>query len=140
MRNNDLARESYLDNNTNIDMKKYINEIKRLKTINNNLEEDLGYYKELNNKFMDSEKRTTVLETENIRLQNLLQKKDEEIDDIQKKYKKLEEDNSMLEKQLVNSKGKLGDVLNELAEVETKCVHLEEEQRQMRKTVMNGGK
>ena len=140
MRNNDLVRESYLDNNTNIDMKKYINEIKRLKTINNNLEEDLGYYKELNNKFMDSEKRTTVLETENIRLQNLLQKKDEEIDDIQKKYKKLEEDNSMLEKQLVNSKGKLGDVLNELAEVETKCVHLEEEQRQMRKTVMNGGK
>jgi chromosome segregation ATPase len=140
MRNNDLARESYLDNNTNIDMKKYINEIKRLKTINNNLEEDLGYYKELNNKFMDSEKRITVLETENIRLQNLLQKKEEEIDDIQIKYKKLEEENSTLEKQLVNSKGKLGDVLNELAEVETKCVHLEEEQRQMRKTVMNGGK
>jgi chromosome segregation ATPase len=140
MRNNDLVRESYLDNNTNIDMKKYINEIKRLKTINNNLEEDLGYYKELNNKFMDSEKRITVLETENIRLQNLLQKKEEEIDDIQRKYKKLEEENSTLEKQLVNSKGKLGDVLNELAEVETKCVHLEEEQRQMRKTVMNGGK
>ena len=139
MRNNDLVRESYLDNN-NIDMKKYINEIKRLKTINNNLEEDLGYYKELNNKFMDSEKRITVLETENIRFQNLLQKKEEEIDDMQKKYKKLEEENSMLEKQLVNSKGKLGDVLNELAEVETKCVHLEEEQRQMKKTVINGGK
>ena len=140
MRNKDLVRESYLDNNNNVDVKKYINEINRLKTINNTLEEDLGYYKELNNKFMDYEKRTTVFETENIKLQNLLQKKDEEIDNMQKKYKKLEEENSTLEKQLVNSKGKLGEVLNELAEAETKCVHLEEEQRQMIKTGMNGGK
>ena len=139
MKNKDLEKESYLDNN-NVKVKKYINEINRLKTINNNLEEDLGYYKDLNNKYMDNEKRTTVYESENIRLQNLLQKKNEEIENMNKKYKKLEEENKMLEKQLVNSKGKLGEVLNELAEAETKCVHLEEEKRQMKKTVMNGGK
>ena len=139
MKNKDLEKESYLDNN-NVNVKKYINEINRLKTINNNLEEDLGYYKDLNNKYMDNEKRTTVYESENIRLQNLLQKKNEEIENMNKKYKKLEEENKMLEKQLVNSKGKLGEGINELAEAETKCVHLEEEKRQMKKTVMNGGK
>ena len=132
MRNKDLERESYIDSNNNYDIKKYINEIKRLKTINTNLEEDLGYYKELNNKYMDNEKRTTIFETENIKLQNLLQQKNEEIDSMKIKHKKLEEEKSLLESQLVNSKGKLGEVLNELAEAETKCVHLEEEKRQMK--------
>ena len=141
MKNTELIRgESYLDNNNNSDIKKYIKEIDRLKTINNILEGDLGYYKELNNKFMDNEKRTIEFETENIRLQTLLQQKNDEVDSMEKKYKKLEEENIMLEKQLVNSKGKLGEVLNELAEAETKCVYLEEEKRQIRKDIMNGGK
>ena len=141
MKNTELIRgESYLGNNNNSDIKKYIKEIDRLKTINNILEGDLGYYKELNNKFMDNEKRTIEFETENIRLQTLLQQKNDEVDSMEKKYKKLEEENIMLEKQLVNSKGKLGEVLNELAEAETKCVYLEEEKRQIRKDIMNGGK
>ena len=139
MKNKELIRGSNLDNN-NFDVTKYINEINKLKIVNNNLEEDLGYYKELNNKFMDNEKRATIVSSENIRLQNLLQLKNEEIDLMKQKYKKLEEENNMLERQLVNSKGKLGEVLNELVEAETKCVHLEEEQRQIRKTIVNGGR
>lgn len=139
MKNKELIRGSNLDNN-NFDVTKYINEINKLKIVNNNLEEDLGYYKELNNKFMDNEKRATIVASENIRLQNLLQLKNEEIDLMKQKYKKLEEENNMLERQLVNSKGKLGEVLNELVEAETKCVHLEEEQRQIRKTIVNGGR
>ena len=135
MRNKDLERESYIDSKNNYDIKKYINEIKRLKTINTNLEEDLGYYKELNNKYVNNEKRTTVFETENIKLQNLLQQKNEEIDSMKIKHKKLEEEKSTLETQLVNSKGKLGEVLNELAEAETKCVHLEEEKKQMKRSI-----
>ena len=69
----------------------------------------------------------------------MIQKKNEEIDEIKLKQKKLEEENRMLERQLINSKGKLGDVLNELAEVESKCVHLEEEKRLMIKNGGNGG-
>ena len=138
MRNKDLSRENSFDNSINIDVKKYINEINRLKSINTNLEEDLGYYKELNTKYMDSEKRTMVCESENIRLQNLLQKKEDEINSMQRKHRQLEEENNNLEQQLVNSKGKLWEVLNELAEAETKCAHLEEEQRQMKESPING--
>jgi chromosome segregation ATPase len=139
LRNQNLERESFLDNNKNSDTKKYLNEIKRLKNLNSNLEEDLKYYKELNNKHIENDKRKTVYESENVKLQNLIQKKNEEIDEIKLKQKKLEEENRMLERQLINSKGKLGDVLNELAEVESKCVHLEEEKRLMIKNGGNGG-
>ena len=140
MRNKELAGENYTDGNHNNEIKKYINEINRLKNINTNLEEDLGYYKELNNRYLDNDKRTTIFETENIKLQNLLQQRNDEINSMKIKYRKLEEEKSMLESQLVTSKGKLGEVLNELAEAETKCVHLEEEKRQMREYEMNGGK
>ena len=140
MHNKNLERESFLENNKNIDIKKYLNEIKRLKNIISNLEEDLKYYKELNKNYIEKEKRKTIYETENAKLQNLIQKKNEEIDEIKLKQKKLEEENRMLERQLINSKGKLGEVLNELAEVESKCVYLEEEQRQMKKNGSNGGK
>ena len=140
LRNKSLERESCLDNNKNLDMKKYLNEIKRLKNINTNLEEDLKYYKELNNKYIENERRKTIYESENAKLQNLLQKRNEELDEIKLKQKKLEDENRMLERQLINSKGKLGEVLNELAEVESKCVYLEEEQRQMKKNGINGGK
>ena len=140
MRNKDLEGEGYIDVNRNNEIKKYINEINRLKTINTNLEEDLGYYKDLNNKYLDEEKRTTVFETENIKLQNLLQQKNDEIDSMKGKYRKLEEEKGLLESQLVTTKGKLGEVLNELAEAETKCVNLEEEKRQMRENEMNGGR
>ena len=140
MRNKDLEGEGYIDVNRNNEIKKYINEINRLKTINTNLEEDLGYYKDLNNKYLDEEKITTVFETENIKLQNLLQQKNDEIDSMKGKYRKLEEEKGLLESQLVTTKGKLGEVLNELAEAETKCVNLEEEKRQMREKEMNGGR
>ena len=140
IRNKSLERESFLDNDKTMDSKKYLNEIKRLKNINANLEEDLKYYKELNNKYINNEKRNTIYESENIKLQNLLQKKKEEIEEIKLNQKKLEEENKMLERQLINSKGKLGEVLNELAEVESKCVYLEEEQRLMKKNGINGGK
>ena len=139
LRNQKLEREIFLDNNKNSDTKKYLNEIKRLKNLNSNLEEDLKYYKELNNKHIENDKRKTVYESENVKLQNLIQKKNEEIDEIKLKQKKLEEENRMLERQLINSKGKLGDVLNELAEVESKCVHLEEEKRLMIKNGRNAG-
>ena len=141
MKNKDLVRESVVD--SNIDINKYINEINRLKNINNNLEEDLGYYKELNSKFVDNEKKSTVYETENIKLKNLLQQKKDEIESMTKKHKELEELNDSLEKQLVTSKEKLGNVLNDLAEAESKCVILEEEQKKMKKNmggVANGGK
>ena len=140
MKNKDLVRESVVD--SNIDINKYINEINRLKNINNTLEEDLGYYKELNSKFVDNEKKSTVFETENIKLKNLLQQKKDEIESMTKKHKELEELNDSLEKQLVTSKEKLGTVLNDLAEAESKCVHLEEEQKNMKKNmgnVANGG-
>ena len=140
LHNQNLERESCLDNNKAIDIKKYLNEIKKLKNSNANLEEDLKYYKELNKKYIDIEKRKTIYESENVKLQNLLQKKKEEIEVMQINQKKLEEENRMLERQLVNSKGKLGEVLNELAEVESKCVFLEEEQRQMKKNGINGGR
>ena len=137
--NNDLITESHLENN-NKDIKKYIKEIKRLKALNNNLEEDLGYYKDLNSKFVENEKRTLVYESENVKLQNLLQLKKDEIDSMIKKHKKLEEENSLLEKQLVNSKGKLGEVLNELVEVESKCVAFEGQKRKISKSCKNGVK
>ena len=129
MKNKELERGSHLDNNNSIKIKKYINEINKLKVLNANLEEDLGYYKDLNNKVLDYEKRITTFESENIRLQKVLMEKNNEIDSLQKNYKKLEEEKQSAEKQLVNSKGKLGDVLNELAEAETKCAYLEEKQR-----------
>ena len=138
--NQNLERESYLDNKNNLDLKKYLNEIKRLKNINSNLEDDLKYYKDLNQEYIENDKKRTKYESENAKLQNLIQKKNEEIDEIKIKQKKLEEENKMLERQLINSKGKLGEVLNELAEVESKCVYLEEEQRQMKKNIINGGK
>lgn len=138
--NQNLERESYLDNKNNLDLKKYLNEIKRLKNINTNLEDDLKYYKDINKKYIENDKKRTKYESDNAKLQNLIQKKNEEIDEIKSKQKKLEEENKMLERQLINSKGKLGEVLNELAEVESKCVYLEEEQRQMKKNKSNGGK
>ena len=140
MKNKDLVRESVVD--SNIDINKYINEINRLKNINYSLEEDLGYYKELNSKFVDNEKKSTVYETENIKLKNLLQQKKDEMETMTKKHKELEEQNDSLEKQLVTSKEKLGNVLNDLAEAESKCVYLEEEQKKMKKnmgSVANGG-
>jgi chromosome segregation ATPase len=129
MRNKDLVRESVLESNNNIDINKYINEINRLKNLNSTLEEDLGYYKELNSRFVDNEKKSTVYESENVRLKNLLDEKKNEIDNMQKKQKELIEQNDSLEKQLVVSKGKLGEVLNELAEAESKCVSLQEQQK-----------
>ena len=142
MKNKDLVRESVLDNNSNIDINKYINEINRLKNLNSTLEEDLGYYKELNSRFVDNEKNATVYESENVKLKNLLQEKKDEIDFMQKKQKELVEQNDSLEKQLVTSKGKMGEILNELAEAESKCVYLEEENKKMKKNmgnVANGG-
>ena len=137
MRNKDLVRESILDSNNNIDINKYINEINRLKSINNNLEEDLGYYKELNTKYVDNEKKSTVYETENVKLKNLLQEKKDQIDSMEKKQKELIEQNDLLEKELVTSKGKLGEVLNDLAEAESKCVILEEEHKKMKSNMKN---
>ncbi len=137
IRNQSLERESNLYNNDkSTDIRKYLNEIKKLKNINNNLEDDLKYYKELNNKYVENEKRNTTYESENLKLQNLIQKKDEEIEEMLNQQKKMEEENRMLERQLINSKGKLGEVLNELAEVESKCVYLE--QNQLKKNEING--
>ena len=141
MRNKDLVRESVLDN-SNIDINKYLNEINRLKNINNTLEEDLSYYKELNSRFVDNEKNATVYESENVKLKNLIQEKKDEIDEMHKKQKELIEQNKSLESQLVTSKGKLGEILNELAEYESKCVTLEEENKKMKKnmgSIANGG-
>ena len=142
MRNKDLVRESVLDNNSNIDINKYINEINRLKNLNNTLEEDLSYYKELNSRFVDNEKNATVYESENVKLKNLIQEKKDEIDEMHKKQKELIEQNKSLESQLVTSKGKLGEILNELTEYESKCVTLEEENKKMKKNmgnIANGG-
>ena len=137
IRNQSLERESNVYNNDkSTDIRKYLNEIKKLKNINNNLEDDLKYYKELNNKYVENEKRNTTYESENLKLQNLIQKKDEEIEEMLNQQKKMEEENRMLERQLINSKGKLGEVLNELAEVESKCVYLE--QNQLKKNEING--
>ena len=139
MKIEDLTKENYFESNNNsANIKNYINEIDRLKTLNSNLEEDLGYYKELNNKFADYEKRTTIYENENVRLQNLLKQKNSEIDSMYKNQRRLEEEKTNLEKELVTSKGKLGDVLNELAEAETKCAHLEEEQKLKRSSIDSG--
>jgi len=139
MKIEDLTKENYFESNNNsANIKNYINEIDRLKTLNSNLEEDLGYYKELNNKFADYEKRSTIYENENVRLQNLLKQKNSEIDFMYKNQRRLEEEKTNLEKELVTSKGKLGDVLNELAEAETKCAQLEEEQRLKRGSIDSG--
>ena len=64
IRNQSLERESNLYNNDkSTDIRKYLNEIKKLKNINNNLEDDLKYYKELNNKYVENEKRNTTYES-----------------------------------------------------------------------------
>ena len=139
MRNKDLVRESVLESNSNIDINKYINEINRLKNINSSLEEDLGYYKELNTKFVDNEKKSTVLESENVKLKNMLQEQKNQIDNFEKKQKELVEQNGLLEKELVTSKGKLGEVLNDLAEAESKVVILEEEHRKLKKNMNSTG-
>ena len=129
-KNKDLIRESYLDNFNNniIDIKKYVSEINRLKNINNNLEEDLHYYKDLNNKYVEKEKRATIYENENVKLQNLVKQKNDKINLMKKKNKKLQEDYDVLEKQLISSKGKLGEVLNELVEVESKYASVDKDE------------
>ena len=99
LRNKDLFRESVLDNNSNVDINKYINEINRLKSLNSTLEEDLSYYKELNARFVETEKKSTVFESENAQLKNLLHQKENEIDNMHKKEKELNEKNEFLEKQ-----------------------------------------
>ena len=132
LRNKDLFRESVLDNNSNVDINKYINEINRLKSLNSTLEEDLSYYKELNARFVETEKKSTVFESENAQLKNLLHQKENEIDNMQKKEKELNEKNEFLEKQLVDAKDNLGNVLNDLAEAENNCVKLEEEKQNIK--------
>ena len=140
LRNKDLFRESILDNNSNVDINKYINEINRLKNINSTLEEDLSYYKELNARFVETEKKSTFYESENAQLKNLLHQKENEIDNMQKKEKELNEKNQFLEKQLVEAKDDLGNVLNDLAEAETNCVKLEEEKQNIKDNKGNGEK
>ena len=132
LRNKDLFRESILDNNSNVDINKYINEINRLKSLNSTLEEDLSYYKELNARFVETEKKSTVYESENAQLKNLLHQKENEIDNMLKKEKELNEKNEFLEKQLVDAKDNLGNVLNDLAEAENNCVKLEEEKQNIK--------
>jgi len=132
LRNKDLFRESILDNNSNVDINKYINEINRLKSLNSTLEEDLSYYKELNARFVETEKKSTVYESENAQLKNLLHQKENEIDNMHKKEKELNEKNEFLEKQLVDAKDNLGNVLNDLAEAENNCVKLEEEKQNIK--------
>ena len=142
IRNKDLIRGSVLESgNNNVDLSKYISEINRLKNVNSSLEEDLSYYKELNAKLVDSEKKSTQFETENVKLQNSLNEKKDELNKLTKQHKELTDKINDLEIELVSSKGKLGDVLNELAEAESKCVVLEEEKAQLRKMAnnMNGG-
>ena len=132
LRNQDLIRESVLDNNNNIDITKYVNEINRLKSLNANLEEDLNYYKEMNSRFVDIEKKSTLYETENVQLKNLLHQKDNEIDNMKKKEKELDEINKLLEKQLVDSKDNMGNLLNDLAEAELNNIKLEEEKNKLK--------
>ena len=143
MRNKDLFRESVLDNNNNVDISKYVNEINRLKNLNSTLEEDLNYYKEINSRFVETEKKSTVYESENIQLKNLLQQKENEIDNMQKKEKEYDEKYKFLEKQLVDTKDNLGNLLNDLAEAESNCVKLEEEKKQLKnnkgKGISTGG-
>ena len=131
--NKDFSIDSEYNNKN---MKEYINEINRLKTLNINLLADLREYKDLNSKYIDNGKKSSVFETENIKLQKLLKEKNEEIDLLNRKQEELEKEKKSLEKQLVNSKGKLGEVLNELAEVEIKYVRLEEKQRKMKKVFL----
>ena len=139
LRNKDLFRESVLENNNSIDITKYINEINRLKSINSSLEEDLNYYKELNSKFLDNEKKSTIYESENAQLKNLLHQKNNEIDNMQRKEKDLAQQNKFLEKQLVDTKDNLGNVLNDLAEAESNCAKLEEEKNKLKNNKTNGG-
>ena len=139
LRNKDLFRESVLENNNSIDITKYINEINRLKSINSSLEEDLNYYKELNSKFLDNEKKSTIYESENAHLKNLLHQKNNEIDNMQRKEKDLAQQNKFLEKQLVDTKDNLGNVLNDLAEAESNCAKLEEEKNKLKNNKTNGG-
>ena len=138
LRNKDLFRESVLDNNSGVDITKYVNEINRLKNINTNLEEDLNYYKELNTRFVDVEKKSTLFETENAQLKNLLHQKNNEIDNMQKKEKELDEKNKILEQQLVASKDNMGNLLNDLAEAESNNIKLEEEKNKLKNNTGRG--
>ena len=138
MRNKDLFRESVLDNNNNIDITKYVNEINRLKNVNTNLEEDLNYYKQLNERFVDVEKKSTLYETENAQLKNMLHQKNNEIDDMQQKEKELNEKYKYLEKQLFDSKANVGNLLNDLAEAEQNNIKLEEEKNKLKNNKERG--
>ena len=138
LRNKDLFRESVLDNNNGVNITKYVNEINRLKNINTNLEEDLNYYKELNTRFVEVEKKSTLFETENAQLKNLLHQKNNEIDNMQKKEKELDEKNKILEQQLVASKDNMGNLLNDLAEAESNNIKLEEEKNKLKNNTGRG--
>ena len=66
----------------------------------------------MNSKFVDIEKKSTLYETENAQLKNLLHQKDNEIENLQNKQKELDDINKLLEKQLVDSKDNMGKRLN----------------------------
>ena len=143
MRNKDLVRESVLENNNSIDITKYINEINRLKNLNNSLEIDIEYYKELNSKFMENEKKSTVFESENVKLKNMINEKTNEIEKMKQKQIEFKKENELLEKKLIESTEKMGNVLNDLAEAEKKCNILEKEKDEIKlnlNKVMNSGK
>ena len=107
----------YKDNNTN-----YLLEIQRLNQEKDSIEEDLNYYKELNAKFVDNEKRKIELEKENSKLKQLITEKTNELikkDNILKDEKiKMEEDYKLLQQELIITKEKLTAVINELTQLE----------------------
>ena len=86
----------------------------------------------MNSRFVDIDKKSTLYETENVQLKNLLHQKDNEIENMKKKEKELDEINKLLEKQLVDSKDNMGNLLNDLAEAELNNIKLEEEKNKLK--------
>jgi chromosome segregation ATPase len=106
------------------DNAKFLSEISKLNEQKDSLEEDLKYYKELNMKFVDTQKKSTSLENENVKLKMLLDEKRLENEKIEREKISLIQEKDKLEKELLSSKEKMGELLNELSEAEKKSIDL----------------
>ena len=122
--NENLKNQLKRNANGNGDNAKFLSEISKLNEQKDSLEEDLKYYKELNMKFVDTQKKSTSLENENVKLKMLLDEKRLENEKIEREKISLIQEKDKLEKELLSSKEKMGELLNELSEAEKKSIDL----------------
>ena len=106
-RENEELLNKISKNNSSIDNTKYLQEIQKLNEAKQSIEEDLNYYKELNSKFIDVERKATELEGENAKLKNIIESKSNELNKMQNEFKEIKDNKEIIEKELISTKEKL---------------------------------